>query len=164
MVVDVRLPAMMWRAGTTVLSWEKKKMHYTPCRKATFKTPSLMHIAYNASLLTIIIISWAETSTVAASGVVWDTFVVIEYKLLSEIQVVLLLKFSMQKEQCTLLSLNLIPIIFQATHNHNCCCFSSNRGEAVHEREWTLNASLSQTHHVILYNTSNSKSTVQFFF
>ena len=27
----------------------------------------------------------------------------------------------------------------------------------------TLNASLSQTHHVILYNTSNSNSTVQFF-
>ena len=128
------------------------------------ETPYLVSWAvHNASLLTIIIISWAETSTVAAaSGVVWDTFVVIEYRLLSEIQVVLLLKFSMQKEQYTLLSLNLIPIIFQATHNHNCCCFSSNR-KAVHEREWTLNASLSQTHHVILYNTSNSNSTVQFF-
>ena len=54
--------------------WEKKKCT-TPCRKATFKTPSLMHIAYNASLLTIIIIAVCVLTSVR------DTFVILEREL-----------------------------------------------------------------------------------
>ena len=40
-----------------LLSEQESKNALLYCRKATFKTPSLMHIAYNASLLTIIIIA-----------------------------------------------------------------------------------------------------------